>query len=221
MSLIEQDDVVLLHQRIGHCFSEQHTVSHIFQKSEWWGTIFETNGVPDVLAKNTVHLVRYTLSYGHRSDSTGLCASNSFSWSNRRVLSNVFNAPLRDLGCFTRACLSDKTDDLPICNLVGQNNSPGVCGSAPWTYSYIPKQADRVASWADHSIEECMAGRCKGSKELASVLQSFGFSPQQGQYSIRPHFASTYYSKQCQIFIQNNLLNTKIKQKKCMLKFQN
>jgi len=55
-----------------------------------------------------------------------------------------------------------------------------------------------------------MAGRCKGSKEPALAQRSCGFSPQQGQYSIRPHFASTYYRKRRQVFIQNNLLNTKI-----------
>lgn len=108
MSLIDDQCSIAFQGRLGEKLSEEHSIRHVLEDGFIACTILKADGVTNFISNLCAHLIRYTSSNAHRSDSPRLRAPD---------LLAILGIPgfmqiLRKLCCLPRTSFRDDNEHL-------------------------------------------------------------------------------------------------------------
>jgi hypothetical protein len=106
--LVQDDDAVLLQQRVCHGLPQQHTISRKLDDGAGAGALLETDGVAHLLPQPHIHLVGHAAGHAHGGHSPRLGAHHL---APALAVARVGDE-LRDLGGLAAARLSHQDDGL-------------------------------------------------------------------------------------------------------------
>ena len=109
MCLIEHNDRILTKVLINEGLPEEHTVSHVLNKSFTWGMILEPDGIPHLFSQFDIHFLANSLGDAHGCNSSRLGAPN-FSSLGKASVEEI----LSDLGGFPAASFSNNNQNVVI-----------------------------------------------------------------------------------------------------------